>query len=67
MTSHWENFLLEKIKLHILETQSKYAKNILDNWKNEKYLFWQVVPKEMVTKFDQPIIIEEEKELKISL
>ena len=39
----------------------------ISRWKNEKYLFWQVVPKEMLTKFDQPIIIEEEKELKISL
>ena len=38
-----------------------YAKILLENWENEKLLFWQIVPKEMINKFDQPVLIKEEK------
>ena len=38
-----------------------FAKNLLENWENEKLLFWQIVPKEMINKFDQPVLIQEEK------
>ena len=51
----------DKIEDHVKETSSKYAQNILDNWDNEKLLFWQIVPKEMINKFDQPVLIKEEK------
>ena len=53
--------LIQKIEEHVKETNSKYAQNILDNWDNEKLLFWQIVPKEMINKFDQPVLIKEEK------
>ncbi len=61
MNPYWEDFLLEKIRDHVLETNSKYAENILKNWENQKYLFWQVVPKEMVEKFKQPVLFKKEK------
>ena len=61
MTSYWEQILIQKIEEHVKETNSKYAQNILDNWDNEKLLFWQIVPKEMINKFDQPVLIKEEK------
>ena len=61
MTNYWEQILIQKIEEHVKETNSKYAQNILDNWDNEKLLFWQIVPKEMINKFDQPVLIKEEK------
>ena len=61
MTNYWEKVLHQKIEEHIKETNSMYAKNLLENWENEKLLFWQIVPKEMINKFDQPVLIQEEK------
>ena len=61
MTNYWEKVLYQKIEEHIKETNSMYAKNLLENWENEKLLFWQIVPKEMINKFDQPVLIQEEK------
>ena len=61
MTEYWENFLHSKIIEFYKITNSHNAKNIIDNWEKEKYLFWQICPKEMVTKFENPILIEGEK------
>ena len=61
MTNYWEKVLHQKIEEHTKETNSMYAKNLLENWENEKLLFWQIVPKEMINKFDQPVLIQEEK------
>ena len=61
MTSYWENFLFSKIENHYKFTESNHAKNLIDNWEKEKFLFWQVIPKEMINKFEQPIVTEELK------
>ena len=61
MTAYWENFLFQKIKDHVSETNSFYSQNILDNWDKEKFLFWQIIPNEMIHKFDQPVLVEEVK------
>jgi glutamate synthase (NADPH/NADH) large chain len=61
MTAYWENFLFQKIKGHVSETKSFHAQNILDNWDKEKFLFWQIIPNEMIHKFDQPVLVEEVK------
>ena len=42
MNLYWEQFLLSKIEQHFQITQSNHAKNLLDNWEKEKFLFWQV-------------------------
>ena len=42
-------------------TSSDHAKYLIENWENEKYCFWQVIPKEMVNKFDQPVLVDEIK------
>ena len=57
MTNYWENFLFSQIKEHYLLTQSNHAKNLIDNWEKEKYLFWQVAPKEMINKFKEPVLV----------
>mgnify|MGYP001092610710 CR=1 FL=1 len=49
------------IKDHCTTTQSSYAKNLLDSWEKEKLCFWQIIPKEMIYKFKQPVLIEDAK------
>tara|TARA_Y100000590_G_scaffold439831_1_gene564377 strand:- start:239 stop:2554 length:2316 start_codon:yes stop_codon:yes gene_type:complete len=61
MNVYWENFLKNKIKDFIKETNSNYAKNIINNWEKEKYLFWQIIPKEMINKFEHSVLIEDSK------
>ena len=61
MTQYWEDFLLSKITEHYKITNSNHAKNLIDNWDKEKFLFWQVVPKEMLNKFEQAVIVNNVK------
>jgi len=61
MTSYWEDILFSKIKEHFDKTKSNHAKNLIDSWDKEKFLFWQIIPKQMIQKFDQPVLIEDHK------
>ena len=61
MTTYWEDYLLSKIKEHHFKTLSYHAKYLIDNWYNEKLCFWQVVPKEMIYKYEQPVLVDEIK------
>jgi len=58
MTNYWEKFLFSKIEEHYNLTHSNHAKNLIDNWNKEKYLFWQIVPKEMTNKFTEPVLVK---------
>ena len=61
MTTYWEGVLYDKIQHYFMETNSQHAKEILDNWDRNKYLFWQIIPKEMVNKFEEPVLVETTK------
>ena len=61
MTPYWEDVLKNKITTYFNETNSQHAKDILDNWDRDKYLFWQIIPKEMVNKFEEPVLVETTK------
>ena len=61
MTKYWENFLFSKIQEHYDVTNSNHAKNLIDNWEKQKFLFWQIIPKEMIHKFEKPVLIEDIK------
>ena len=52
---------LSKIKEHHFKTLSYHAKYLIDNWYNEKLCFWQVVPKEMIYKYEQPVLVDKIK------
>jgi len=52
---HWEEQLLELITEHAHETGSAHAKEILAHWHREKGRFWQVVPREMLTRLAHPV------------
>ena len=54
-------FLFSKTKEHYNLTNSNHAKNLIDNWDKEKYLFWQIVPKEMTNKFRETVLVKNSK------
>nr|WP_243735614.1 glutamate synthase large subunit [Dongia mobilis] len=54
-STHWEGRLRALIEEHARETQSKWAGRLLNDWAEERLKFWQVVPKEMLDKLDQPL------------
>lgn len=54
-SAHWEGRLKTLIEEHAKETQSKWAGRLLNDWADERGKFWQVAPKEMLDKLDQPL------------
>ena len=54
-TEYWKNFLKNNIKMYLEETNSKIAKYLIDNFDNEVSNFFQVCPKEMLDKLENPI------------
>ena len=56
---HWEEHLRKLISEHAHETGSAFAEGILRDWDRMRGLFWQVCPKEMVGRLDQPLQAEE--------
>ncbi|WP_374370019.1 glutamate synthase large subunit [Dongia sp.] len=54
-SAHWEGRLKTLIEEHVKETQSKWAGRLLNDWAEERGHFWQVAPKEMLDKLDQPL------------
>ncbi|MDX2101585.1 MAG: glutamate synthase large subunit [Alphaproteobacteria bacterium] len=54
-TEHWEEVLVGLIRRHVATTQSRFADQLLLNWERERGLFWQVVPREMLTRLAHPV------------
>ncbi len=57
-TDYWKNYLKKLIDEHFKETQSKIAKKILNNYKDELKNFKQVCPKEMLDKLKEPLSLK---------
>ncbi len=57
-TEYWSNFLKDLIKIHFKETRSKIAEKIINDYENKKSYFYQVCPKEMIDKLENPITIK---------
>ncbi len=53
--SYWEELVLSLLTEHVRQTQSFFAGDILNNWPLEKERFWQIVPKEMLTRLEFPV------------
>ena len=53
---HYETLLRNLIMEHQRETSSPWAEQILVNWDREVRHFWQVVPKEMLSRLEIPVI-----------
>ena len=52
---YWKNHLKNLINEHSIETGSKIAQRILENYNEEVKNFQQVCPKEMLNKLAEPI------------
>tara|TARA_B110000196_G_scaffold153272_1_gene131976 strand:+ start:909 stop:1466 length:558 start_codon:yes stop_codon:yes gene_type:complete len=59
-TEYWKNLLKNLVQKHFEETKSKIAEKIISDYENEKNYFYQVCPKEMLNKLDNPITIKDE-------
>ena len=58
-TEYWKNLLKNLVQKHFKETKSKIAEKIIFDYKNEINNFYQVCPKEMLDKLDNPITIKD--------
>jgi glutamate synthase (NADPH/NADH) large chain len=56
---HWEEQLKRLIREHAHETDSAFAASVLNDWDRMRGHVWQVCPKEMVGRIDQPLAAEE--------
>lgn len=54
-STHWETVLKSLIEEHVQATDSKHGEDILRNWDRYVGEFWQVCPKEMVSRLDHPL------------
>jgi glutamate synthase (NADPH/NADH) large chain len=54
-SAHWESVLKSLAQEHVNETGSRYAARLLNDWNRELGHFWQVVPKEMLSRLVHPL------------
>ena len=54
-TAHWQSVLHDLIEEHKIETGSAWASEMLEQWDEALPRFWQVVPKEMLTRLAHPL------------
>ncbi|MEH3106510.1 MAG: glutamate synthase large subunit [Sphingomonas fennica] len=59
-SAYWETRLKSLVAEHAVKTGSKWAHTILDDWDRWRGRFWQVCPKEMLTRLDHPLNDEAE-------
>ncbi|HEX6978669.1 MAG TPA: glutamate synthase large subunit [Alphaproteobacteria bacterium] len=62
-TAHWEGVLKRLVEQHFRETQSRYVERLLADWDIVLPKFWQVVPKEMLTRLPYPLRRADEAKL----
>jgi glutamate synthase (NADPH/NADH) large chain len=54
-SAHWEARLKALIAEHAVATDSRWANTILDDWARYAPLFWQVCPREMLSRLEHPL------------
>ena len=54
-SAHWEGVLHALVREHARATDSRWSKMLLDEWDRAAGQFWQVVPKEMLTRLSHPL------------
>ena len=54
-TDYWEGVAKSLIAEHVEQTSSRFAYRLLNDWNLEVSKFWQVIPKEMLDKFEHPV------------
>ncbi len=59
-TPHWEEVLYALVREHAKATDSRWSRGLLDDWKRAVGAFWQVVPREMLSRLSHPLTVEDE-------
>ena len=54
-SEHYEEELKDLIRRQAAQTGSVFSKKILNDWELERGKFWQVIPKEMLTRLSVPL------------
>ena len=54
-SAHWEAVLKDLVEQHVNATDSQWSSEILGDWDRAKLNFWQVCPKEMLTRLAHPL------------
>lgn len=54
-SAHWEGELRALVEAHAEATDSKWSQGILEDWDRSIGHFWQVVPKEMLSRLSHPL------------
>ena len=54
-SAHWEGVLRDLVAEHADRTDSKWSKGLLEDWDRVAGHFWQVCPKEMLTRLAHPL------------
>ncbi|MBB5712021.1 glutamate synthase large subunit [Sphingomonas xinjiangensis] len=54
-SAHWEVRLRGLVEAHADATDSKWSRGLLEDWERSLHHFWQVVPKEMLTRLAHPL------------
>ena len=54
-SAHWERVLRDLVAEHVAATDSKWARGLLEDWDRAVGRFWQVVPKEMLSRLAHPL------------
>jgi glutamate synthase (NADPH/NADH) large chain len=52
---HWDAALKAQVEEHVAETKSPLGARLLNDWDREVEKFWQVVPKEMLSRLPVPL------------
>ena len=54
-TEHWETTLYDLVAAHAKATDSQWSSGLIEDWPRVVGDFWQVVPKEMLTRLPHPL------------
>jgi glutamate synthase (NADPH/NADH) large chain len=54
-SSYWEDALKALITEHARTTDSAWSKSIIEDWDRRRGQFWQICPKEMLTRLSHPL------------
>ena len=54
-SAYWEDQLKSLITTHAQATDSAWSQSLLEDWDRRRGEFWQICPKEMLTRLSQPL------------
>jgi glutamate synthase (NADPH/NADH) large chain len=58
-SDHWENQLFSLVSEHARMTDSRWSKSIIADWERTRGSFWQICPKEMLSRLPCPLTDEQ--------